>query len=129
MIIYKLFVARKAMVIKMKKEILTTEIVEGPASGKGKAVFNYMLDEGELPENAEMMAILELNEGTEIGYHKHTGEGELYYIIDGKGLYCDDGKEYEVESGSSTYCYDGHSHGLKNTGAGKLKMAAVIVKE
>lgn len=63
------------------------------------------------------------------GHHEHHGEAEMYYILEGTGMYEEDGEAVAVEAGDVTYCEDGHGHGLKNNGKEELVMVAVILKK
>ena len=60
---------------------------------------------------------------------EHHGEAEMYYILEGTGMYEEDGEAVAVEAGDVTYCEDGHGHGLKNNGKEELVMVAVILKK
>ena len=62
-----------------------------------------------------------------MGNHKHNGEIEIYYILEGEGMYNDNGVEAPVKAGDVTVCNDGESHGLLNTGSTDLKMVALIL--
>ena len=60
---------------------------------------------------------------------KPNCEAEMYYILEGTGMYEEDGEAVAVEAGDVTYCEDGHGHGLKNNGKEELVMVAVILKK
>lgn len=68
-----------------------------------------------------------LHPGEAVGYHPHTNEFEVYYILKGTGLYSDNGKEVTVHEGDVTVCPSGESHGLKNAGDDDLVFVALIL--
>ena len=75
-----------------------------------------------------MVTQLELEPGASVGYHKHSIDEEVYYIVSGKGLYCEEGEEIEVGAGDIMLCRQGCSHGIKNIGDSKLIYGAMIAK-
>ena len=105
------------------------ENATGIAGGEGPGSIQYLLESGDLPAKAGLLAEVVLEPGATVGYHWHHGEGELYYILTGSGEYTEDGVMTPVSAGMATYVYDGHAHGLVNTGGEPLKFVAVIVKE
>lgn len=105
------------------------EQVTGIAGGEGPGAIAHLVAPGELPAKAGLMANVTLEPGSSVGYHKHEGEGELYYILSGSGEYTEDGVMTPVSAGAATYVYDGHSHGLVNTGKEPMTFVAVIINE
>ena len=76
-----------------------------------------------------LAAVNTLPPGAGIGVHAHESNEEVYFIIDGDGVYTDsDGKDYPVAKGDFTLCRQGETHGLLNNGAHPLVYAAVIVE-
>ena len=76
-----------------------------------------------------MVTRLELDEGASISYHKHEDNEEVYQIISGRGLYCEEGREKEVTAGDTLLCIMGNSHGIKNISKEKLILGAMIAKK
>ena len=70
-----------------------------------------------------------LEAGGSVGYHKHVGEGEMYYIIKGHGEYQENGETMPISEGMTTMVYDGDSHGLQNSDDGVMEFLAFIIKE
>ena len=75
-----------------------------------------------------MSTRLELDPGASVGYHKHAGTEEVYFIMSGKGLYTEDGQECQALPGDVFLCREGCSHGILNTGVEKLVLGAAIAK-
>ena len=70
-----------------------------------------------------------LPSGSSIGYHKHEGNCEMIFILEGTGKVLYDDGEEEVKAGSVHYCPEGHSHSLINNGSEDLVFAAVVPKQ
>ena len=51
-----------------------------------------------------------------MGVHQHKGDGEIYYILSGHGLYTDNDTTYEVNPGDAMFCQNGNRHALENIG-------------
>ena len=66
-------------------------------------------------EDVNWLGIVELDPGSSIGVHTHNGEGELYHILEGTGIFNDNGTEVKVGAGSFCLIKPDQSHGLINT--------------
>lgn len=75
-----------------------------------------------------MSARLELDPGSSVGYHRHEGTEEVYFIMSGRGLYTEEGEESPALPGDVFLCREGRSHGILNTGMEKLVLGAAIAK-
>lgn len=91
--------------------------------GSGEYIARMMTD-----ERAKIM-LGRLEPGSSIGYHKHEGNCEIIYVLEGeaKCLY-DDGEE-RLAAGECHYCPEGHSHSLINDGSGDLVFFAVVPEQ
>ena len=70
-----------------------------------------------------------LEPGSSIGYHKHEGNCEMIFILEGEGKVLFDDKEFPVKPGEVLYCPEGHSHSLINNGTEDLVFYAVVPKQ
>ncbi|SCW32217.1 Cupin domain-containing protein [Ruminococcaceae bacterium YRB3002] len=77
--------------------------------GKG-TFYNKMTTDG-----STKIMLGRLEPGASIGYHRHTGEAEMLYVLSGSGIELVDDGEVAVCPGECHYCQDGHSHSLINT--------------
>ena len=102
------------------------EVKNAPRGGKGDVAFEHLLTPDEMGKSSSLTARLTLPAGAAIGYHMHSGDGELYYILSGEGLYVENGKAQTVRAGDSLFCPDGSSHSIENTGNTELTMIAVV---
>ena len=68
--------------------------------------------------------------GASIGYHTHTEDQEIIYVLEGEGTVVDEqgNKVESVLPGQSTYCAKGESHSLTNQGDKDLVFFAVVSK-
>ena len=113
----------------IKKELTVENAEKLGGDGKGKAVLKHFLCGDELPAKAGLVCKIELEAGGSVGYHKHVGEGEMYYIIKGHGEYQENGETMPISEGMITMVYDGDSHGLQNSDDGVMEFLAFIIKE
>lgn len=61
-----------------------------------------------------------------IGYHKHEGNSEIIFLLQGEGSVCFDGKAFTLHAGQVHYCPKGHEHSLCNKGQEDLLFYAVV---
>lgn len=62
-----------------------------------------------------------------IGYHVHTGDTEIYYVLSGKAEYNDNGTITTIEAGDVTFTPSGCGHGINNTSDEPLDIIALII--
>ena len=102
-------------------------ILENANGGKGRIIIEPILTEEEMGGKCRLYARATFPVGSSMGIHTHHGDGESYYILEGKGLYTGDGETREVGPGDSTFTPDGHSHGIENIGDTDLVIMALII--
>lgn len=74
-----------------------------------------------------MMAGLNAFEpGQEHALHAHEGTDKLYLVLEGEGLFLLDGREIAMNPGAMLVAPEGVPHGIRNTGAGRLVVLAVL---
>lgn len=92
----------------------------------GKIIIDHVLDEELFGGTNTLFARITLHPGCGVPVHKHEGNNETYYFLQGEGTYQDGEKKFKVKSGYVTFCEDGGSHGLVNTGSEDLVFIALI---
>ncbi len=102
-------------------------IRENANGGKGRLIIQPILSEEEMGGKCRLYARVTIPAGSSMGTHTHHGDGESYYILEGRGLYTGDGESREVGPGDATFCPDGHSHAIENIGSTDLVMMALII--
>jgi len=83
----------------------------------------------ELNNKGRLFNHITVEPGNEFGYHVHTGESEIYYVIAGKGEYNDNGSTVIIEKGDVTFTRPGEGHGVKSVGEEALEVLALILFE
>ena len=66
-----------------------------------------------------------LEPGVSIGPHTHSGDEEVYVILEGRGVMTVDGREHPVQAGDLCVTRDGRSHSLKNNSEAPLRLLVV----
>jgi len=98
-----------------------------PIGGKGELESIHLLTPEEFKGKGRMFAHNYLKPGSSIGLHTHNKDFEIYYILNGEGIFVDNGKETKVSKGDVLITYDGESHALKNTGDVDIEFLACII--
>lgn len=93
-----------------------------PAFKGGDGVyFNKTFTDG-----VNKMMLGKLEPGSSIGFHKHEGNCEIMFFVEGEGKVIYDDGEEEVKPGYCHYCPEGHSHSLINNGTKDLIFYAAV---
>ena len=58
--------------------------------------------------------------GASIGLHRHEGNCEMIYVLEGSGKMLYDGGEERLSAGDFHYCPEGHEHSLSMTATATL---------
>lgn len=109
-----------------KAHQLKTREASNLRGGKGVIQFIDFLGEEESCGTGRLFASSTIPVGGSIGYHKHEGDFEIFYFLEGKAKVCDNGIDYILEQGDCAVCYDGESHSIENIGDCDLKYIAII---
>lgn len=64
--------------------------------------------------------------GASIGLHRHEGNCEMIYVLEGSGKMLYDGGEERLSAGDFHYCPEGHEHSFINDGDRDLVFIAVV---
>ncbi len=106
---------------------IVPEIREKAMGGAGCMEVQHMLTGDEFSGAGRLCGRNTLKPGCSVGIHTHTGDYEVYYILEGEGMYHDNGKDIPVKAGDITYAWDGETHGMENTGQKDLVFLALIL--
>ena len=109
-------------------ENLSVHITEHFKGGDG-VVFIKDLTAGKKPANVRVCNEMVLLKNSSIGFHRHEGDSEIIYILEGEGLYRDGEQDMIVRAGDTLICCSGESHSLRNELEQPLKYLAFIVTE
>ncbi len=64
--------------------------------------------------------------GQEHKLHAHEGMDKVYQVLQGNGLFLLEGRELPMEAGTLLVAPEGVSHGIRNTGDGRLVVLAIL---
>lgn len=95
--------------------------------GKGSVTLEHFMDLQMANGAGRLFAQTIIPPGSSVGLHKHEGDSEVYYILEGKALVNDNGTETELGAGDINFCPDGGSHAIENIGDTDLRYIAIIL--
>jgi quercetin dioxygenase-like cupin family protein len=58
--------------------------------------------------------------------HAHAGMDKLYYVLEGEGIFLLEGGDVPMRAGDLLVAPEGIPHGVRNSGAGRLVVVAVL---
>jgi len=58
--------------------------------------------------------------------HAHAGMDKVYQVLDGEGLFLLEGRGLPMRAGDLLVAPEGVPHGVRNTGAGRLLVLAIL---
>lgn len=105
---------------------------EAPMGGKGQVHGRHPFKAGHGPEKTrfKMIGAMTLSPGSEIGFHVHAQDEEIYIINSGQGIFTDNDKQtYPVAPGDIMVTRQGEGHALTNNGDVPLIFTAVIAAD
>jgi mannose-6-phosphate isomerase-like protein (cupin superfamily) len=106
----------------MKKEVR-----ERMRDGTGAVEIVHVFRKEELTGKARLFARMRLLPGSSIGYHRHDGEEEIFYILSGVATINDSGTVSPAGPGDAILTGGGASHSIANEGSEPLEFLAVIL--
>ena len=78
-------------------------------------------------ESARLLVGLNAFEpGQEHALHAHPGQDKVYHVLEGEGRFLLEGRELEMKRGDLLVAPEGVPHGVRNTGASRLLVLAVL---
>lgn len=112
----------------VKKADMRLETRTAWRGGDGAVECRHLAPQGN-PSKWRFVSVLDFDPGDSIGEHVHSGETELYYILEGEGTVWDDGKAVPVGPGDAVFTGGGASHSIKNTGNAVMRMLAIVIEQ
>ena len=73
-----------------------------------------------------MVGINAFEPGQEHELHTHQDMDKVYQVLEGNGLFLLEGRELPMEAGTLLVAPEGVSHGIRNTGDGRLVVLAIL---
>ncbi len=108
-------------------EQMTHEIKAQMRGGSGEVELLHLFDAAELTGKSRLVARVTLQQGCSIGFHEHGQEEEIYYILEGEGVFNENGLETVIGPGTATLTGNGSSHSIRNDRPEPLVLMAIIL--
>ena len=105
------------------------EHILGLKEGKGTVKHFHILEKEELSGRGRLCSHEIIEPGVSVGYHKHEGDFELYYVLEGEGIVNDNGVETVVKKGDAVRTGSGEFHSIANVGDKNLELFTLILFE
>jgi uncharacterized cupin superfamily protein len=93
--------------------------------GSGNLECRLVLDAADMDGCLRFMHDDLLEPGAVIGEHRHKEDEEIYFVVDGHGTMIVDGEEFAIGPGDVSVCHRGHSHGIRNSVDGPMRLIVV----
>lgn len=58
--------------------------------------------------------------------HAHAGMDKVYHVLEGEGRFLLEGRELPMKAGDLLVAPEGTAHGVRNTGASRLLVLAIL---
>ena len=110
-----------------KRSDMTTEVRERMREGRGTVELLHVFRQEELRGKTRLFARLRIPRGSAIGFHRHDGEEEIFYILSGEGVVNDNGETKRVAAGDAVLTGGGAGHAIENQSDEPLELMAVIL--
>ena len=101
------------------------ETVVGDHGGVGPVLFRRLMDGGAFQAPIDFVDYTIVPPGSSIGLHKHKGNDELYFVIEGSPIVTFADEERILQPGDIAVIRDGESHTLKNDTARDVTILVV----
>jgi mannose-6-phosphate isomerase-like protein (cupin superfamily) len=108
-------------------EQMTHEIKAQMRGGTGEVEILHLFDREELTGKSRLVAKLTMQQGCSIGFHEHGQEEEIYYILEGEGVFTENGQETIVFPGTATLTGNGSGHSIRNDQEQPLVLMAIVL--
>ncbi len=97
--------------------------------GSGQVDITHIVGADNLPAQSRLFSLVTLEKGCGIGSHAHSGETEVFYVLEGEGVIDDNGEKKPFVKGDCNVCGSGASHAVTNEKDEPFRMIAVIIKD
>lgn len=104
-------------------------IREQVRGGEGALTFHDFLLADEAFGAGKLFSRTVLPAGSSVGEHRHDGEFEVYYVLEGAVEVLDNGVWTELQRSDMHLCANGESHALRNTGTKDAEVLMLILTD
>ena len=113
--------------IRRKKDRMESAVPQ-MRGGKGTTLVSKFLTEDESHGTGKNFSVNTLESGASIGWHQHTGEYEIYLVLEGEAVVTDNsGTRHVLMPGDMMLCDDGESHSIENQGSAPVRFLSLIL--
>ena len=106
---------------------MTAQKRERMRDGSGTIDLLHIVSADNLPEKSRLFSTMTLEKGCSVGRHTHSGETEIYWVLEGEGVLDDNGTIKPFKEGECSICGNGEYHAISNENETPLKVLAVII--
>lgn len=107
---------------------LNHRTVKNLFGGDGEAYLCDIASSEMMHEKNRCFLTIRLEQGASLGIHQHLHESEIYFVLQGCGLYTDHDETYEIRAGEAVICLDGDKHGIFNQSEEDLVFVALVIR-
>ncbi len=109
-----------------KKQDMRLRVREGIRNGKGVIEDLNILEPEEMLGKASLFTRFTLDPGDSIGWHVHTDDAEVYYVLSGELTVSQQDGDVVLQAGDVAFTANGEGHSVENRSCRKAEMLAVI---
>jgi mannose-6-phosphate isomerase-like protein (cupin superfamily) len=97
--------------------------------GYGPIEFRRLLNQSDFSSPIDFVDFTIIPAGSTIGAHRHDGNDEIYFIVEGSPRVAIDGNERRLEPGGIAVVRSGQTHGLVNDSKLPVKIFVIQVRQ
>lgn len=90
--------------------------------GTGSILFREVFSKADFKSSLEHVHETVVEPHSTIGYHLHSGNEEIYYILEGEGVMTVNNEVIKIVAGDAIITHSGDWHGLVNESNAKIKL-------
>jgi len=99
----------------IRKNEVPQRTIKGLHGGTGRMIARDFLDKEKSKGMGRLFSVSTLEKGSDIPWHEHHGDSELFYILRGRAKVTDgDRREHILEPGDVAHCLDGEGHAIES---------------
>lgn len=106
---------------------MKSSVIENCHGGSGTLLARFVLGPDDSGVGVRYMHDDRLEPGAVIGEHPHTGDEEVYFVVEGHGVMTLDGAEHPIGPGDVSLVQSGHTHGIRNSTDGQMRLLVICV--
>lgn len=105
-----------------KNQEAKREVQQNCHDGVGSILFREVFSKMDFQSSLEHLHETIVEPYSTIGYHLHSGNEEIYYILEGEGTMTVNNAVIRIVPGDAVITHSGDWHGLTNDSSAKVKI-------